>query len=148
MAISCVYLHIFGVKQFNMKQVKHIAMLLILAFMLQNVNGFFSGEIPTGLIRAVSNGDCSEMSKYFNKTLLVEILENENTYSSTQAEQVLKTFYNQKNVLKVKILYEGGMGESKYMISRLITSKGIFRLSILIKSQLIVQLNIVKENGN
>ena len=131
-----------------MAQVKYIAMLLIMVFMLQNMHGHFSGEIPDGLKSAVISGNSRELAKYFNKAIVFEILGNDNIYNSNQAEQALKNFYSQNSIVKISILYEGGKGQSQYLISKIITTKGVFRLSLLVKSQLVIQLNIDKENGN
>jgi hypothetical protein len=131
-----------------MSQVKYIAMLLILVFLLQNAKGHFSGEIPVGIKYALTKGSCSELAKFFNKSIVVDILGNDNIYNSNQAENALKAFYSQNRVLRVSILYEGGKGQTQYLISKLTTSNGIFRLTILVKSNVIIQLNIDKENEN
>ena len=114
--------------------------------MLQNVNARFSGEIPDGLKYAVTTANSIELAKFFNRTLMVEILGVDNVFNATQAEQALRRFYTLNSVAKIAILYEGGKGQSQYLIAKIISSNGIFRLSILVKSQLIIQLNIEKEN--
>ena len=131
-----------------MKQVKQIVSLLLFGLMTLSIQGYYSGEIPDGIKSAFKSGNSKETAKYFNSSIELDILGNENVYSKNQAEQIIKSFYEQHPVTNFSILFEGGKDASQYAIGKLVTSKGTFRVNLLVKGQIILQLRIEEENGD
>jgi len=131
-----------------MRQAKFITMLLILSFMLPMVYGSFLGNVPEGLIEAFKTGDSKEIAIHFGVSVEMEILGEENVYTKTQAEQVIKQFIEQHPVSGFSLLFEGGKDSSKYAIGKLMTKKGNFRINLLVKNQIVIELRIEEDNGN
>jgi len=109
-----------------------------------------SGAIPEGIILAFKAGNAEELAKHFNANIELVILENEDVYSKTQAEQILRNFFTNHHPASFKIIFEGGKETSRYAIGSLSTSSGNFRVYFLIKDQdgtpLIHQLRIEEED--
>jgi hypothetical protein len=109
-----------------------------------------SGAIPEGIILAFKAGNAAELAKHFNANVELVILENEDVYSKTQAEQIMRDFFAKHRPASFKIIFEGGKETSRYAIGSLSTSSGNFRVYFLIKNQdgipLIHQLRIEEED--
>jgi len=109
-----------------------------------------TGAIPEGIILAFKAGNAEELAKHFNANIELVILENEDVYSKTQAEQILRNFFTNHHPASFKIIFEGGKETSRYAIGSLSTSSGNFRVYFLIKDQdgtpLIHQLRIEEED--
>jgi hypothetical protein len=107
-------------------------------------------DIPEAISAAFKAGNSKELVKHFNSNVELVILENEDVYSKTQAEMILRDFFEKQPPKNFAILHQGGKNGSKYAIGDLTTSKGNFRVYFLLKkredSYLIHQLRIEKEN--
>ena len=81
-----------------------------------------------------------------NETVELVILEKENVYSKTQAEQILKNFFVSHKPTSFEVLHNGGSDKSKYYIGTLKTERKAFRVYYLLKTKndktLIYQLRI------
>ena len=106
--------------------------------------------IPEEIILSVRAGNAAELAKYFYSNIELVILEKEDVYSKTQAEQILRKFFTDHHPTSFKIIFEGGKETSRYAIGSLTTSNGNFRVYFLIKDQdgspLIHQLRIEQED--
>jgi hypothetical protein len=131
-----------------MKSVKLIFSLLLIGLNCQVANCRFGSEVPEGLIVAFKSGNAKEITNYCNNNIELEILGNENICTKLQAQQIIKSFFEQHPVKNFSILFEGGKESSKYAIGKLVTSKGTYRVNLLFKLKSIVQLRIEEDNGN
>jgi hypothetical protein len=108
------------------------------------------GTFPEAIVLAFRAGNAEELTKHFYNNIELIILENEDVYSKTQAEQILRKFFTDHRPSSFNIIHEGGKETSRYAIGSLSTSSGNFRVSFLIKNQegtpLIHQLRIEKED--
>lgn len=110
--------------------------------------------IPEGIYSALKVGNSKELAKYFNGNIELVILDKEGVYSKPQAELILKDFFA-KNVILTPNgfmkLHEGGKESSKYVIGTLYTSKGRYRVYLVVKninnSVAIHQLRIEDDNN-
>jgi hypothetical protein len=127
-----------------MKNFFTFVLLLGLPFMGLNA----TSVVPDALKQAIRAGNAQEVSKYFNNSIELDILGKDEVYNKTKAQQVLSIFFAQYPVSGFSILYEGGKDENLYAIGKLTTSKGIFRVNILLKGPVILQLRIEQDNGN
>ena len=104
--------------------------------------------VPTTLKQALltgfKTGNAPMVSSYFAQNVDISLLDKENLYSKSQAEQVLKTFFNDHKPSNFVINHEGQSNQSKYFIGTLSTSSGTFRITINTKSNLISRLTIEK----
>jgi hypothetical protein len=122
----------------------------VLLFFLISLGTFCTSiETPQEVTVGFNQGKAELISKYFKSTVELAIDNNENIYSSTQAEIILKDFFKKNPPLSFSMLHEGGKGESKYAIGSLKTTNGVFRVTILLKQEnnqtFIHQLRIEKD---
>lgn len=106
--------------------------------------------IPPKVFDAMKVGNSTELSKYFNNSVEVAILETESVYSRQQAEQVVKNFFEKNSPKNFTLLHQGGKSEAQYAIGTLEVANGKkFRVYFLVKEQsgtpLIHQLRIEEE---
>ena len=120
----------------------------LIIYCLAGFTNIASAAVPDALILAFKAGNSKELGKYLNASLELTILENGDVYSKTQAEILLKDFFQKHTPTNFIILHEGGKEGSRYAIGTLSTNKGDFRVTFLLKSQdgnsVIHQLRIEK----
>jgi hypothetical protein len=105
-------------------------------------------NLPDNLTNAFKTGNAKEITNYLGQSTAINISGDEHNCNKVQAEQVLKNFFEKNAVKTFSLLFEGGKEPSKYSIGKLSTTKGEFRVNILFKSNIIVELRIEKDNGN
>lgn len=95
---------------------------------------------------ALQTGDAKELSKYFTKTVELEIMGEENFYSVAQAEILLKNFFENNKPTAFKINHQGVKDVSSFAIGTLSIKSGNLRVSFFMKTEnnqtLIHQLRI------
>lgn len=86
------------------------------------------------VVQYIRGGNVTGMAKYFDKFVGININNNQASYSSSQAEIILKDFFS-KNVVKEFNVAQGGNSgtTSQYAIGDLNTSTGMFQLYVVIK---------------
>lgn len=129
-------------------KMKHIRLIFSALAMLITTLAF--SAIPPKVFDAMKVGNSTELSKYFNNSVEVAILETEAVYSRQQAEQVVKNFFDKNSPKNFTLLHQGGKSEAQYAIGTLeITNGKKFRVYFLVKEQsgtpLIHQLRIEEE---
>ena len=121
--------------------------LLVLFFVISNiVFATTCCALPEDITKAINTGDYKTLSKYFNTTIELVLPDIDDSYSKAQAEQIIKNFFSKNMPSKFMILHEGGKTGSKFTIGNITTSKGIFRVYILMKGAIIHQLRF-EEDG-
>lgn len=103
------------------------------------------------IVAALTAGNAAALSGYFNSMVDLGISGNEETYSKTQATQILKDFFTKNPVKSVKITRQGSSTDgSQFSIGEMQAGEGKFRIYYLLKKVLgkflIQQLQIQKEN--
>lgn len=134
-----------------MKTLKKALPLLIIFSFVFNLGSFtYNDEIPRDIAIAFKVGSAEELAKYFNSTIELVILDKEDVYSKVQAQQIIDNFFTDHYPKSFEFIHQGGKGESKFAIGKLVTFNGTFRVTILIKLKdekpLIHQLRIETEN--
>ena len=122
--------------------------LFILFFSLGSSS--FQQEIPRDITYAFKVGNAEELAEFFNNTIELVILDQEDVYSKVQAQQILDKFFDDHFPKSFEIIHQGGKEESKFAIGKLVTFSGTFRVYFLLKLKndkpFIHQLRIEKEN--
>ena len=90
-------------------------------------------DISDKIIAALSSGNTSELSKYFNANIELAILDKEDIYSSSQAEIIVKDFFQKNKPSNYTKMHQGGKEGAKFVIGNLSTSNGVFRVYFLVK---------------
>lgn len=93
-------------------------------------------DIYENISQALRSGNATEISKYFNSSVDVTIMNQMDVYSKAQAEQVLRSFFQKNQPKSFKIIHQGVSKEgAKYAIGNLITMQGVsFRTYFYIKN--------------
>ena len=87
------------------------------------------------VINAMKTGNASEIAKFFDNTVEVNMPGKSNSYSKSQAELVLKDFFSTNTVKTFEIIHKGENAGSQYCIGTLITKSGSFRTTIFMKQK-------------
>ncbi len=126
-------------------------MLLVPALILMG-HVAFSGpeETAVQVTSAIQAGNAAEVAKNFNAMIDLTLPGYDDSYSKTQAGQILKDFFAQNPVKSFKITRQGSSPDgSQYTIGSLEAGKKIYRVYFIIKSvsgQYLVQQLQVQEN--
>ena len=78
-------------------------------------------------------GNASEIAKFFDNTVEVNMPDKTNSYSKSQAELVLKDFFSSNPVKNFDVIHKGENDGSQYCIGTLVTKTGSFRTTIFMK---------------
>lgn len=109
---------------------------------------FFSGaEVSEEVLNALKQGKSSELVKYFGEKVSVKIINQEDVLSKSQAEANIKYFFEKHTVKAFTSSHVSSVNNSaQYITGTLETSNGKFRVSILIRNNLITQFRIENDN--
>ena len=124
---------------------KKYSLILILFFSIS-----VSADTFDDVALAIKKSNQKDISKYFNQTVELTILDNEGVYSKPQAEVILKNFFAQNPPTNVAINHRGSSTQgSKYATAIYEYSKGKYRIYIYMKESatgmIIQELRIEKE---
>lgn len=87
------------------------------------------------VVNAIKNGSASRLSKYFDNTIEITITDKSNTYSKSQAELVLKDFFENNVVKDFEVLHKGDNAAAQFIIGMLYTKMGEYKTTIYIKQK-------------
>jgi hypothetical protein len=93
-----------------------------------------SRDIPGGIAESFKKGNARELARHFNNNIELVILDNEDVYSKSQAELILRDFFSANNPVDFKLLHQGGK-ETRFAICNLETKNGDFRIYFLLKQK-------------
>lgn len=82
------------------------------------------------MVAAFKAGNATKIASYFSENVDLAILETENLYSKSQAEQILKSFFTKHKPSEFTIVHKGKSGQSEYFIGELTCSDAIFRVTL------------------
>ena len=103
-------------------------------------------NLPNEIVQALTNGDAKAISNYFNTSVELIINDSQAVYGKAQAEQILKTFFNNNasasGKFSYKQLHKGDRDNVQFYIGELHTGKGSYRVTINMKDQRIHQMRI------
>ena len=87
------------------------------------------------VVNAMKTGNTAQIIKYFDDTIEITMPDKSNSYSKSQAELVLKDFFNTNAVKNFEVMHKGENAGSQYCIGTLITKSGSFRTTIFMKQK-------------
>jgi len=121
-----------------MKLLIHIAFLFF---------SFAFGEISDDVIAAVKSGKSSEVVKFFDEKVSIKLIDQEDVLSKAQAEANIKFFFEKHPVKSFSATHTSSMNNSaQYITGSLETGNGKFRVSILLRRNLVSQFRIETDN--
>ena len=111
----------------------------------------FSKDISDDIVSAIRSGNAKDLAKYFSDNIDLKIIDKEDTYSTAQAEIILKDFFQTHAVKSFTIAHKSTTNNGAlYTIGTLETSKGNYRTYFLLKKTaektFIQQFRIESEN--
>jgi hypothetical protein len=108
------------------------SILLLITFTAQ----VFAMDVYDEIANSIRSGDARQLATFFGATIDLTILTQEDVYSKTQAEQVVKDFFSKNPPKSFDIIHKGASPEgTQYAIGTLVTSTGKkFRTSFYIKN--------------
>jgi hypothetical protein len=109
---------------------------------------FYSGfEMSDDVISALKQGNSKELVKFFDEKISIKIITQEDVLSRSQAEANLKYFFEKHGVKNFSSARVSSVtNTSQYITGSLETANGKFRVSILIRRNLISQFRIENDN--
>jgi hypothetical protein len=84
---------------------------------------------------ALRRGDAVKVSRHFDSLVEITVAERTCSYSRTQAEVVLRDFFSTHNVRNFTMLHKANSNNADYYVGKLVTSRGEFRTTVLVKSR-------------
>ena len=87
------------------------------------------------VISAIKSGSASQLSKHFDNTIDITFTDKSNTYSKSQAELVLKDFFNHNVVTGFEVVHKGDNTEVQFLTGTLDTKNGEYRTTIYMKQK-------------
>ncbi|MGF7138005.1 hypothetical protein FHS86_000290 [Roseimarinus sediminis] len=109
---------------------KHI---LFLFFSLCLMGNTAMAQVPDDIIVSLKTGNAASLSKYFSQNVELVVLETENVYSRSHAQQVLNDFFKKYPPQNFSLIHEGGKDNSSYAIGNLQVKGDKFRVYFLLK---------------
>ena len=91
-------------------------------------------DLKNSILTTFKTGNEKLVAVYFSLNVDIAVLDKENLYSKSQAQQVLKTFFLENKPTGFELNHEGRSSNVKYYIGTLTTAKQKFRVTINIKS--------------
>lgn len=92
-----------------------------------------TGGIPEDIAESFNKGHSRNLARHFNSNIELVVLDNEDVYSKSQAELIMREFFSANKPVKFVYLHKGGKEGSRYAIGNLETEKGDFRIYFLLK---------------
>ncbi len=83
---------------------------------------------------AIEKGNADNLTRYFFKTVEIELLGDENYYSQAQALQLLKSFFERNIPVKFSINHQGAKDLTAFAIGTLQCRSGVYRISLFLKT--------------
>jgi len=131
-----------------MKDIKIFRPTVILIILFFSCLQLFS-QVPEEIITGFKNGSSEVLSKYFNQSIEMVVLENDDIYSKEQARQIIFSFFSENKPKNFTVLHQGGKDDSSYLIGKLITNNKTYRVYLFVKgispNQYIHQLRIEED---
>ena len=111
------------------------------------VFGFTTLEVADDIVAALKQGKASELVKNFDEKVSIKIINQEDVLSKPQAEANLRFFFEKHPVKNFSSSHVSSSNNSaQYITGSLETTNGKFRVSILVKHNLVSQFRIEQDN--
>jgi hypothetical protein len=124
--------------------------LTLLFLMLFKVS--FGFDIIDDLNNVFKNGDIKTLSSYFSNTVELSIMDQDDIYSASQANLILKDFFSKNPSNGTKIIHKVVSNASyKFGVIQYNSNKGVYRISFELKgngSEIKLTQIRIEENKN
>lgn len=105
-------------------------------------------DINDDVNNALKQGNASEIVKMFADKVSIKVLDQEDLLSKSQAQALIADFFNKHKVKTYQTSHTSIVnGDQQFITGALDTSNGKFRISILVRGNVISQFRIENDNG-
>lgn len=120
-------------KLFKMKKLSGLLLLLVTILS----SSFLSADTleMDDVVVALKSGNASHLSKYFDNRVDISLPDKSDNYSRTQAEMIIKEFFNSNGVRTFELKYKSEKTGSNYCLGTLQTRSGNYRTTIFMKQK-------------
>lgn len=116
----------------NLKDMKQFFTLITISALMSSFTFFSSID---EVINAMKAGNATDIAKFFDNTVELNMPAKSNNYSRSQGELVLKDFFTANDVKSFEVIHKGENAGSQYCIGTLVTKNGSFRTTIFMKQK-------------
>lgn len=104
-------------------------------------------DLNDSIIAALKQGNSEELAKNFADKVSIKILSQEDVLSKSQSQVLISEFFSQHKVKSFQTSHSSSVnGGSQFITGTLETSNGKFRVSVLVKGNVISQFRIENDN--
>lgn len=123
---------------------KQLLFILVALFSLS----FTLRDITDDIHHALKQGDAAELGKRFADKISIKVLSQEDLLSKSQAQALVEDFFNKHKVKSYQIAHHSVVnGDQQFMTGSLVdTANGKYRISVLVRGNLISQFRIENDN--
>ncbi|MBL7931050.1 MAG: DUF4783 domain-containing protein [Bacteroidia bacterium] len=123
-------------------------MKLVITFFAVLASVFFSAtDVSEDVVNALKQGKTSELVKYFDEKVSIKLINQEDVLSKSQAEANIKYFFEKHPVKNFSSSHiSSPNNNSQYITGTLESGSEKFRVSILIRRNLVTQFRIETNN--
>lgn len=115
-----------------------------IALFIFSFNAF---DVTDDVVAAIKSGKSTELVKFFDEKLTVKILNQEDLLSKAQAEANVKYFFEKHTIKNFTVSQSRTVNNNIQFVSgTLETANGKFRVTILLRRNLISQFRIENDN--
>ena len=105
-------------------------------------------DINDDVNNALKQGNASEIVKMFADKVSIKVLDQEDLLSKSQAQALIADFFNKHKVKTYQTSHTSIVnGDQQFITGALDTSNGKYRISILVRGNVISQFRIENDNG-
>jgi hypothetical protein len=109
---------------------------------------FTQKEITDDVANALKQGNASELVKHFSEKISIKVLNQEDLLSKSQAQALIEDFFIKHKVKNYQTSHTSIVnGDQQFITGSLDTNNGKFRISILVRGNVISQFRIENDNG-
>ena len=96
-----------------------------------------AGASLSSITKAISNGDAENLGQFFDQSVEIAVLDEEDVYSKAQAIQIVKDFFSQNPPRSFSQVHKGVSAgkDSQYCIGNLVTGSNTYRVYIYMKTE-------------
>jgi len=109
---------------------------------------FTPRDLNDDITNALKQGNTTELVKYFSDKISIKVLAQEDLLSKAQAQTLIADFFSKHKVKTYQTSHTSIVNSNQQFITgALETNNGKFRISILVRGNVISQFRIENDNG-
>ena len=120
---------------------------LVILFISLFSFSFTLKDLTDDVANALKQGNASELVKHFAEKVSIKVLNQEDLLSKSQAQALIEDFFNKHKVKSYQTSHTSIVnGDQQFITGSLDTSTGKYRISILVRGNVISQFRIENDN--